>query len=100
MTLAHSSNSITLEQNADSPSLAETQRQREQFARNAAWFQAHAAEIAAQNRGKCICVAGEELHVADTAHEALALATAAHPEDRGRFVHYIPKQQVSRIYAN
>jgi hypothetical protein len=30
----------------------------------------------------------------------LALATAAHPEDDGRFVHYIPREKVARIYAH
>jgi len=38
--------------------------------------------------------------VTDTAVEALALATAAHPNDRGRFVHYVPREKVARIYAN
>ena len=56
--------------------------------------------LASKHRGKCICVAGEELFVADTAAEALAQATAAHPDDKGRFVHYIPKEKVPRIYAH
>jgi hypothetical protein len=34
--------------------------------------------------------------VAETASEALAKATAAHPEDKGRFVHYIPRDNVPR----
>ena len=73
--------------------------QREQFDRNAAWVQAHASDIYSKHRGQCICIAGEELFVAATAKEALALATAAHPDDKGRFVHYIPKDKVARIYA-
>ncbi|HEV8711216.1 MAG TPA: hypothetical protein VGX03_00090 [Candidatus Binatia bacterium] len=51
-------------------------------------------------RGKCICIAGEELFVADTPEEAIAQAAAAHPEDDGRFVRYIPREKLARIYAN
>jgi len=40
------------------------------------------------------------LFVADTAGEALAQATVAHPDDKGRFVRYIPKEKVPRIYAH
>jgi hypothetical protein len=88
-----------MEEVTDPVELAEAQTQREQFDRNSAWLQAHASEIYPRHRGKCICVAGEELFVAETASEALAKATAAHPHDKGRFVHYIPKQKVPRIYA-
>jgi hypothetical protein len=67
---------------------------------NAAWLQAHAAEVCTRYRGKCICIAGEELFVADTPEEAIAQAAAAHPEDDGRFVRYIPREKLARIYAN
>jgi hypothetical protein len=91
---------LVMEEVADPVQLAEAQAQREQFDRNSAWLQAHASEIYPKHRGKCICVAGEELFVAETASEAVAQATAAHPHDKGRFVHYIPKQKVPRIYAH
>lgn len=91
---------IVMEEVTDPVELAEARARREQFDRNAAWLQAHASEVYTQHRGKCICVAGEELFVADTAGEALALATAAHPHDKGRFVHYIPKEKVARVYAH
>ena len=91
---------VALEEVTDPVELAEAQAQREQFDRNSAWLQAHASEIYPKHRGKCICVAGEELFVAETASEAVAQAMAAHPHDKGRFVHYIPKQEVPRIYAH
>ena len=62
----------------DAAELAQAQEQRKQFDRNAAWLRAHASEIYSRHRGKCICIAGEELFVAETAKEAMALATA-HP---------------------
>jgi hypothetical protein len=89
-----------LEEVTDPTELAAARAQRAQFDRNAAWLQAHASEVYCKYRGKCICVAGEELFVADTASEALAKATAAHPDDKGRFVHYIPKEKVPRVYAH
>ena len=91
---------IAMEVVTDPVELAQARTQREQFDRNAAWLQTHASEIYSQYRGKCICIAGEELFAADTTKQALALATAAHPEDKGRFVHYIPQEKLARVYAH
>lgn len=91
---------LVMEEVTDPEELAKARTQRERFDRNAAWLQAHATEVYTRHRGKCICIAGEELFVADTPEAALALATAAHPEDDGSFVHYIPQEKLARIYAN
>lgn len=91
---------IVMEEVTDPEELARARAQRERFDRNFAWLQAHAAEIYERHRGKCICVAGEELFVADTPQEVIALARAAHPEDDGSYIHYIPRDKVARIYAN
>jgi hypothetical protein len=90
---------IEMEEVTDVTELAAAKRQREQFDRNSAWLQRHISEIYAKHRGKCICVAGEQVFVADTATEAAALAMTAHPEDAGWFTRYIPKAKVARIYA-
>ena len=92
--------SIVLEEVTDPTELAEARARREQFDRNSAWLQAHASDVYSKHRGRCICIAGEELFVADTASAAVAQATVAHPDDKGRFVHYIPKDKVPRIYAH
>jgi len=91
---------IVMEEVTDPEELAKAQAQRQRFDRNSAWLQAHVAEIYTRYRGKCICIAGEDLFVADTPEEALALATAAHPEDDGRFLRYIPREKLDRIYAH
>jgi hypothetical protein len=91
---------ITMYEVTDPQELAEARLRREQFDRNYAWLQAHVSEVYAQYRGKCVCIAGEELFVADSPHEAMAQARAAHPDDAGWFVHYIPKDKVPRIYAH
>lgn len=91
---------IEIEEVTDPVELAAARAQRAQFDRNAAWLQAHAADVYSKNRGRCICIAGEELFVGATPEEVLAKATAAHPEDRGRFVHYIPRERVPRVYAH
>jgi hypothetical protein len=88
---------IALEETAES---VEMQLQREQFDRNLAWLRVHASEVYSTHRGKCICVAGQELFVADTAKEVVAQALAAHPDDLGHFVHYIPKERVPRVYED
>jgi hypothetical protein len=91
---------IVMEEVTDPEELAKAQAQRVRFDRNTAWLQVHAAEVYPRNRGKCICIAGEELFVADTPEEVLALAKAAHPDDDGYFLHYIPREKLARIYAN
>jgi len=74
--------------------------QKERYERNLAWFLPRLAEIHAQHQGKWICVAGQELFVADTMEEASALAEAAHPEDDGRLLRLLCPVRGSRIYAN
>ena len=91
---------IVLAEVTDTTELTMAQRQDERFARNWAWFEAHAAEIYTHYRGKCICIAGEELFVADTPEEVLMKATTVHPEDDGRFTRIIPKEKVARIYVD
>ncbi len=92
--------SVVMEVVTDHAKLARSRAQWARFDRNAAWLQARAAEVYPRCRGKCICVAGEELFVADTAPQAVALARAAHPEDDGLFVRYIPAEKAVRIYAH
>jgi hypothetical protein len=94
------SDGITMEFVTDPEELAKARKRREQFDRNSAWLQKHASQVYRQNRGKMICIAGEELFVGDTVQEAVAQTTAAHPEDEGRFIHYIPLEKVPRIYSN
>lgn len=83
----------------DPVELAAARARRERFDRNWTWLKAHVPTVYEANRGKVICIAGEELFSADTAEEVLALATAAHPEDEGRFTLYIPREKRARIYA-
>ena len=91
---------IVMEEIIDPEELAKARTQRTRFDRNTVWLQAHAAEVYPRYRGKCICIAGEELFVADTPEEVLALAKAAHPDDDGFFLHYILREKPARIYAN
>ena len=93
---------VVMEEVTDPVEFAKARAQHEKFDRNSAWLQAHAHEVYSnpKNRGKHICIAGEELFVADTVEEAVALAQAAHPHDDGWFFHYIPRQNTPRIYAH
>ncbi len=90
---------VVMEEVTDPLDLANAQAQRKKFEQNFAWFQLHVKEIYQQYRGKSVCIAGQELFVADQASTAWALGEAAHPEDNGSFVQYIPLEKVARIYA-
>jgi len=83
---------IVMEEITDTKEILKTRQQREQFDRNSAWLQAHITEIYSTHRGKCICIAGEELFVTDTTKEAITKVTAAHPDDEGWFTRYIPRE--------
>lgn len=84
----------------DPQELAEARRRREQFDRNSEWLRHHIPEVHAPlNRGKVLCIAGQEAFFSDTVEEAVARATAAHPDDQGWFTRYIPRQKVTMIYA-
>ncbi len=91
---------VEISEESDPVELAKALHRREQFDKNSAWLQARVTEIYSQHRGKVICVAGEELFVADSTAEAVAKARTAHPQDEGYFTRYIPKVKVPRIYAN
>ena len=79
---------IEFERSESPEEAAAASKQDEQFDRNSAWLQAHILEIGEKYRGKCICIAGQQLFVADTVEEAVSQATAAHPEDTGWFTRY------------
>jgi len=84
---------IIMEEVTDPEELAQARALDERFARNSAWLQRHATEIYTQYRGKCICVAGEELFVADTPEEVLAQARTAHPKEKSSIlIRYIPRE--------
>jgi hypothetical protein len=91
---------MIMEEVTDPVELAKVRAQDERFERNSAWLQAHIPEVYSLYRGKCICIAGEELFVAETPQEVIALASAAHPEDNGKLLRYIPKEKVARVYAH
>jgi hypothetical protein len=84
----------------DAEEIARCQAQRERFRKNADWLQAHIPQVYSQHRGKYICVAGQELFVADTAPEVVSAARQAHPEDDGLLLRYIPREKMERIYAH
>jgi hypothetical protein len=91
---------IRVEEITQPRELAQARARRSRFDLNWTWFEAHAPEIYAACPGKCVCIAGQELFVADAAEQALSEAAAVHPDDDGRFTLYIPKERMIRIYAH
>jgi hypothetical protein len=91
---------VVMENVTDLEELARARMRHKRFDRNLAWYQAHALELGAAFRGQHICIAGEEVFVADTAQEVLTKAKTAHPDDDGFYLKYIFKNKMERIYAN
>lgn len=91
---------VTMTVVTDAEEVAAFRARQARVDRNAEWLPTHASEIYRQHRGKHICIAGQEVFVADTAQQALALANAAHADDDGRYLRYIPKEKPPRIYAH
>jgi hypothetical protein len=86
-------NTIVVEDVIDPIELAAARAQDARFDLNFRWFQSHATEIFTRYRGKCVVIAGQQLFASDKPAEAWALAEAAHPEDDGSFIQYIPKEK-------
>ena len=93
-------NGVALEKITDAVELAEILARHERFKQNLQWFEDHGDEVYSRCRGKCICIAGQELFVAETPDDAVRLARQKHPHDDGRFVQYVPVERGARIYAH
>jgi len=98
--MVKASTPVVMTEITDPQVLAEFRRQDEAFDRNLEWFEAHALDAYRKHRGKCLCIAGQELFVADTPEQAIAMARAAHPDDPGAFTRIVPKERCPRIYAS
>lgn len=84
----------------DPVELEQARLQRAQFDKNSEWLQQHFDEVyRPENRGKIVCIAGEEAFFGDAVEEVEARATATHPDDKGSFMRYIPRQKMTWIYA-
>ena len=91
---------IVMEEVDDPAEVSKARIRREMFDRNFNWLADHASEIYDTFQGKYISVAGEEVFAGDTPQEAIALASAAHPENQGNSVQYIPKEKMARVYVD
>jgi hypothetical protein len=89
---------IRIETVDDICEMQEARARRMAFDLNSEWLETHASQVYA-HRGKHICIAGQELFVADTAEEALRLGQAAHPMDAGILLRFVPLQHIPRIYS-
>ena len=85
----------------DPVEIAEAQRRREQFDRNSAWLQSHVVEVyTPANRGKIVCIAGQEAFFGDDVLEVVARARAAYPDDGGYFTERIARDNRVIVYAS
>jgi len=91
---------LVMREVTDPDELAQAVAQRERFHKNLAWLEPRVPQIYAQNRGKCICVAGQELFVGATGAEVIAMARKVHPKDDGLLMRRIPREHMERIYSH
>jgi hypothetical protein len=98
--IAVKSTPLVMVEVTDAQENARIATQRQRFRKNSDWLQAHVPQIYARHRGRFICVAGQELFIADAAPEAVAAARKAHPDDDGLLFRYIPREKMERIYAH
>jgi hypothetical protein len=89
-----------IEEVTDPDEIDHFRRQNERARRNSEWLQTHWPELVPRARGRHVAVAGQEAFIADTADEAYALATAAHPDDDGLLLKYVRVERGPRIYAH
>jgi hypothetical protein len=89
-----------LEEVTDPVAIAQHRQRREQAQLNIDWLQAHWPDLLPQTLGKFLAVAGQEAFIANTPREAIALAQAAHPDDKGSLIQYVRPEKRPRIYGN
>lgn len=90
---------VTMTEITDPEELASARARHERYMRNYAWLEANAKEVFS-HRDKLICIAGQELFVGDSVEDVVRRAKAAHPEDDGYILEYIPLRRGARIYAH
>lgn len=98
--IAVKSSPLAMVEVKDANEMAKSKAQRQRFRKNADWLQSHISQVYAQHRGNFICVAGQELFVADTASAVVGAARQAHPTDDGLLLRYIPREKMERVYAH
>lgn len=91
---------IVMEEVNDPAEVSKARARREMFDRNFEWLAGHTSEVYDKFRGKYISVAGQQVFAGETAQQAIALASAAYPEDLGSFVQYIPTEKMARVYVD
>lgn len=91
---------FVIEDVSDPDDIRRSHTQDQRHRRNSDWLQTHWADVLPQARGKFVAVAGEEMFIAETPGEAWAWVDAAHPEDSGAIVRYVPTSTGPRLYAD
>jgi hypothetical protein len=79
---------VTVEIETDPVEIERSRAQQAQADANWDWLRSRLVELAVGNRGRYLCVAGQQAFIADTPVEARRLAREAHPDDKGIVSHY------------
>ena len=90
-------NPVTIGRRNDPALIARIKARDEKAQRNRDWLDAHLGELLPRAYDKLVAVAGQEALIAETEAEAKAWARAAHPEDDGLVIRYIPPEHVMSL---
>src|SRR5262245_14438764 len=74
----------------DPDEIEQIRQQHEQAKLNIDWLHTHWHEVLPQAFGKYVAVAGQTAFIGDDPVETRARAVAAHPDDVGVYLHYVP----------
>jgi hypothetical protein len=76
--------------------LARLAAEHEEFCRNQAWLEQHQEEVEGQALGQFLVVAGLQAFIAEKVQDAVAKARAAHPNETGMLIKYVPPRKPPR----
>jgi hypothetical protein len=91
---------LVIEEVDDPAEIARFRAQEERARRNIEWLASHWPQLLPQARGRFVAVAGQEGFIGESVEDAVAKASATHPDDAGMIVQYVRPERGPRVYAS
>jgi hypothetical protein len=91
---------LVIEEVDDPAEVARFRAQDERARQNIEWLASHWPQLLPHAKGRFVAVAGQEGFIGESVEDAVAKASAAHPDDTGVIVQYVRPGRGPRIYAS